>query len=56
MAAFQDLLHTKKIDVGYLTTHVFTLEKATAAYDLLLKKTEPYIGILIEYDVARESA
>lgn len=54
MAAFQELLHAKKIDVGYLTTHVFPLEKAPAAYDLLLKKTEPYIGILIEYDLTRE--
>lgn len=56
MAAFQELLHAKKIDVGYLTTHVFHLEKAPAAYDLLLKKTEPYIGILIEYDLTREPA
>jgi len=56
MASFQELLHSKKIDVGYLTTHVFPLEKAPAAYDLLLKKTEPYIGILIEYDLTREPA
>lgn len=56
MAAFQELLYTKKIDVGFLTTHVFPLEKAPEAYDLLLKKTEPYIGILIEYDVSKELA
>jgi len=56
MAAFQELLHSKKIDVGFLTTHVFSLEKAPDAYDLLLKKTEPFIGILIEYDVSKELA
>ncbi len=50
MAAFQELLRGKRIDVGYLTTHVFPLEKAADAYDLLVEKTSPFIGILIEYD------
>jgi len=50
MQAFQDLIYTKKIDVGYLTTHTFKLEDAPAAYDMMMAKSEPFIGILIEYD------
>jgi threonine dehydrogenase-like Zn-dependent dehydrogenase len=53
MEAFQELLHSGKIDVSYLTTHSFKLQDAPAAYDLLMAKSEPYIGILIEYDVNR---
>ncbi|MBM4333125.1 MAG: zinc-binding dehydrogenase [Deltaproteobacteria bacterium] len=51
MEAFQALLYSKKIDVSYLTTHVIKLEDAPKAYDMMLSKSEPYIGILIEYDV-----
>jgi polar amino acid transport system substrate-binding protein len=53
MGAFQELLREKRIDVGYLTTHVFPLERATDAYDLLIEKTKPFIGILIEYDLGK---
>ena len=51
MEAFQELIHSKKIDVSYLTTHTFKLEDAPKAYDMMMAKSEPYIGILIEYDV-----
>jgi len=54
MQAFQDLIYNKKIDVSYLTTHTFKLEEAPAAYDMMLSKSEPFIGILIEYDVKKE--
>jgi polar amino acid transport system substrate-binding protein len=37
-----------------LTTHVFKLEEAPAAYDLILEKSEPYVGILIEYERGKE--
>jgi predicted dehydrogenase/threonine dehydrogenase-like Zn-dependent dehydrogenase len=50
MEAFQDLLLRGKINVGYLTTHVFRLEKAIEAYNMMMDKSEPFIGILIEYD------
>jgi polar amino acid transport system substrate-binding protein len=50
MKAFQELLYNKKIDVSYLTTHTFKLEEASVAYDMMLAKSEPFIGILIEYD------
>jgi len=54
MQAFQELLYTGKIDVSYLTTHIFKLEEAPAAYDMILKKSEPSIGILIEYDTSKD--
>jgi polar amino acid transport system substrate-binding protein len=50
MEAFQELLHKKKLDVSCLTTHLFKLEKAPAAYDLMMAKSETMVGILIEYD------
>ena len=51
MQAFQELLYSGKIDIGYLTTHEFTLKDAAAAYDLILKKNQPFLGILFCYDV-----
>jgi predicted dehydrogenase/NADPH:quinone reductase-like Zn-dependent oxidoreductase len=53
MQAFQSLLYQKKIDVGYLTTHTFKLEDAPQAYDMMMGKSEPFVGILIEYDQAK---
>jgi predicted dehydrogenase/NADPH:quinone reductase-like Zn-dependent oxidoreductase len=54
MQAFQDLVHSGKIGIDYLTTHIFDLEKASEAYDLILNKEEPYLGILIRYDVSKD--
>ena len=54
MQAFQELIYRKKIDINHLTTHVFKLEEAPAAYNLILEKTEPYVGILIEYERGKE--
>ncbi|MHB8130222.1 MAG: bi-domain-containing oxidoreductase [Mobilitalea sp.] len=50
MEAFQALIAERKIDLSFLTTHVFKLEDAPKAYDLILDKAEPFLGILIEYD------
>jgi polar amino acid transport system substrate-binding protein len=54
MQAFQDLMHSRRIDVGYLTTHEVRLDDASSAYSLLLERTEPFIGILLAYDVTGE--
>jgi len=54
MQAFQELIYTKKIDVSYLTTHTFKLDEAPAAYDMIMAKSEPFIGMLIEYDVTKK--
>jgi len=54
MQAFQELIASGKVDVGYLTTHVFKLVDATRAYDMMLQKSEPCVGILIEYDITKD--
>jgi len=51
MMAFQELLHSEKINVDYLTTHIFDLQDAPKAYDLILRNEEPVLGILIKYDL-----
>ncbi|MBW2062858.1 MAG: bi-domain-containing oxidoreductase [Deltaproteobacteria bacterium] len=53
MQAFQDLIYTRKADVSFLTTHVFKFEDAPKAYDLILERSEPSVGILIEYDAGK---
>ena len=50
MEAFLDLLSRKAIDINPLITHVFNVEDAEQAYDIILGKTkEPHIGILLKY-------
>ncbi len=50
MQAFQDLVFSGKIDLGYLTTHLFSINDAPTAYDIILNKSELFIGILIKYE------
>jgi len=50
MQAFQELIASGKIDIGYLTTHIFKLDDAPNAYDMILERSEAFVGILIEYD------
>ncbi|MEW5802942.1 MAG: bi-domain-containing oxidoreductase [bacterium] len=50
MQSFQDLIYSKRVDIEYLTSHVFKLDDAPRAYDMLIERSEPFIGILIEYE------
>lgn len=50
METFQDLIATGKIDISYLTTHTFAFEDAPKAYDMVAKRTEPFLGIVLKYD------
>lgn len=50
MEAFQQLIYDKKIDVSYLITHEFEFEEAVKAYNMIVDKSEPYIGIVLKYD------
>lgn len=54
MEAFQQLLLDGKINVKDLTTHRFPFEGASKAYDMIVNKTEPFTGIVLEYDVAKD--
>ena len=53
MQAFQELIASGKIDLSYLTTHTFDLENAASAYDMMMNQSEPFIGILIKYDISK---
>lgn len=54
MQAFQELVYNGKIDINYLTTHIFKLDDAPAAYDMILDKKESFVGILIAYNQEKE--
>jgi len=50
MEAFLNLLSKGVLDLKSLTSHIFDIEEAEKAYDLVLGKVqEPYIGILLKY-------
>jgi threonine dehydrogenase-like Zn-dependent dehydrogenase len=53
MQAFQELVHRGKIDLDYLTTHEFRLEDAPRAYDMVVSHSEPFLGIVLKYDVQK---
>jgi len=50
MEAFLDLIAQGKVNVKRLISHVFDIENAAAAYDIVLGKVkEPHSGILLKY-------
>lgn len=54
MELFQRLLEEKKIDISHLTTHEFLLKDAPQAYDMILNKSEPHLGIILKYDIHKD--
>lgn len=53
MQAFQELIHSGKINVKALTSHTFKFEDAPQAYELIVSKSEPFVGIELEYDTEK---
>ena len=51
MQAFQDLVHSGRIEIDYLTTQEFPIEEASKAYDMILNRSEPFLGVVLKYDV-----
>jgi predicted dehydrogenase/threonine dehydrogenase-like Zn-dependent dehydrogenase len=51
MQAFQELIHTGRIDLTYLTTHEFALRQASQAYDMIVGRSVPFLGVVLKYDV-----
>jgi len=49
--AVLEMMRCRRLDVRPLISHRFALEAAAAAYELLATRSEPYIGILLEYPV-----
>jgi predicted dehydrogenase/threonine dehydrogenase-like Zn-dependent dehydrogenase len=55
MEAFVQLLSEKKIDVGALITHHFSIDRAQSAYSLITGKSrEPFLGVVIQYAATGE--
>jgi predicted dehydrogenase/threonine dehydrogenase-like Zn-dependent dehydrogenase len=55
MEAFLELISQKRINVKPLITHVFDIQEAEQAYDIVLgKNKEPHIGILLKYNEGKE--
>jgi predicted dehydrogenase len=53
MEAFQQLVHSARIDLDYVTTHEVPLEEAPRAYDMIVSRSEPFLGIIIKYDTGK---
>ncbi len=45
-----------KLDLDLLTTHTLDLNDAISAFDMIVEKSEPYVGILLRYDMENEPA
>jgi len=54
MEAFLHLVSEGKVKLDHITTHIFDFDEAFRAYDLILKKSEPYLGILLKYHSKRK--
>lgn len=54
MKAFQDLLLKNNINIDFLTTHQFNFIDSPKAYDIIVNKSEPFLGIVLAYDTDKE--
>lgn len=50
MESYIDLVERKKLMLDPLITHVFEFDEAKKAYDMILAKSEPFVGILLKYE------
>ena len=50
MLSYIDLLSQEKLNIEPLITHTFSLDDAPKAYQMIVEKSENYVGIVIEYD------
>ncbi len=53
MQTFQELIYQGRIDLSYLTTHEFPLEQAPRAYDMIVNRGEPFLGVVLRYDTRK---
>jgi len=54
MQAFLAMVADGKLNLDVVTTHTFDFEDAKKAYQMVVDKSEPYVGILLKYDVEKE--
>ncbi len=56
MEAFLQLLSDAKLNVKPLITHLYDIENAASAYELIAGKAQqPYLGVVIRYPAGRQS-
>ncbi len=55
LEAFLDLLADGRLRLAPLVTHRFSIDEALAAYDLITKGSEPYLGVVLEYGADDEA-
>lgn len=55
MLAFLQLLKDKKLNIKKLISHEFAFKKAQEAYQMILEKSEPFIGIVLKYDAQKKT-
>jgi predicted dehydrogenase/threonine dehydrogenase-like Zn-dependent dehydrogenase len=55
MQSIAEMLADNTLCFSDLISHTFSLEQAPEAYDMILQKNEPFLGILIRYDKQIES-
>ena len=56
MRQFLELVADGKVKLDKLITHRFSIDQATEAYKVIMENTEPYIGVLLEYDTNADRA
>ncbi|TSA25917.1 oxidoreductase [bacterium] len=54
MRAFLELIKSNKLNLDLLTTHIFNFKDAINAYQMIVDKSEPYVGILLKYNVKKK--
>jgi len=54
MQSFLQLVSDKKLDLDILTTHTFVFSDAPKAYQMIMARSEHFVGILLKYDVNKE--
>ena len=54
MQAFLEMVSEGKLNLGFITTHIFDFKDALKAYQIIIEKSEPYTGILLKYDIEKE--
>jgi len=55
MLAFLQLLKDEKLNINKLISHEFAFGKAPEAYQMILEKSEPFIGIVLKYDAKKKT-
>jgi len=54
MQAFLQLVAEEKVRLASLITHRFPVEKAVEAYEMIVERREPCLGVLLEYPTSEQ--